>query len=344
MNILRTALIVVFLSIPFIADADGQDSCAVTVARRPMINVKAQGATGDGVTDDSKALQRAIDQASAVRGVVFVPDGIYLIDAVKGIRLKSDVILSLSDNAIIKAAPNGSATFSILRIENVSNVAVMGGVLLGERYEHLGKSGEWGMGLWLAAANNIVIKNLVSKNNWGDGFYLGGDSKDVKFCAVLADGNRRQGMSIVSGENILVSDSSFINTKGAPPQAGLDIEPNAKQMVKGVKIVNSRFCNNSGPGIVTYAAFGPSRASIFDIEINENVVCKNDNSGISIFNTSAFKIIGNKLKENKGNSIFLDPKTRAGLVTRNKIFHDDLSNGVHIINRGINTVSDNYSY
>ena len=36
------------------------------------------GATGDGKTDDTKAIQRALDAAGEVRGTVFVPAGVYL--------------------------------------------------------------------------------------------------------------------------------------------------------------------------------------------------------------------------------------------------------------------------
>ena len=276
-----------------LANAGVQDSCTVKMAAKPMIDARAQGAAGDGLTDDTKALQRAIDQASATGGVVVVPDGVYLVDAVKGVRLKSGVVLKLSENAVIKAAPNGSANYSILRIENASNVAVIGGVLLGERYQHQGASGEWGMGISLAAATNIIIKNVVSKDNWGDGFYIGGNSKNVQFCSVVADGNRRQGMSIISGENILVTGSSFMNTKGTAPQAGIDIEPDQGDSVRGVRIANSKFLNNSGAGVASYVAPGNKRQSITDIVIENSILMKNGAGGGVVFNTSNVKIVRN---------------------------------------------------
>lgn len=166
--------------------------CAIEVSSKLTINAREQGAFGNGVVTDTAALQRSIDLASLIGGVVIIPDGIYLVDAVKGARLKSDVVLRLSENAVIKAAPNGSTNYSILRIENASNVAIIGGVLLGERYQHQGTKGEWGMRVSLAAATNVIIKNVVSKDNWEDGFYIGGNSKDVSFCSVVAGGNRRQ--------------------------------------------------------------------------------------------------------------------------------------------------------
>ena len=42
------------------------------------LNVREFGATGDGKTDDTKAIQRALDAAGEVRGAVFVAPGVYL--------------------------------------------------------------------------------------------------------------------------------------------------------------------------------------------------------------------------------------------------------------------------
>ncbi len=43
----------------------------------PWVDVKAQGAVGDGVTDDTAACQAAVDAAWAVGGVVYLPPGEY---------------------------------------------------------------------------------------------------------------------------------------------------------------------------------------------------------------------------------------------------------------------------
>jgi hypothetical protein len=47
-------------------------------AGRERISVRDFGATGDGKTDDTKAIQRALDAAGEVQGAVFVPPGVYL--------------------------------------------------------------------------------------------------------------------------------------------------------------------------------------------------------------------------------------------------------------------------
>ena len=67
-----------------------------------FFNVHAYGATGDGKTVDSPAINRAIDAAAAVGGgMVLFPAGIYLCFS---IRLKSNVHLHLEQGATILAA------------------------------------------------------------------------------------------------------------------------------------------------------------------------------------------------------------------------------------------------
>ncbi len=115
--------------------------------------------------------------------------------------------------------------YSLLTISGVSNVWVIGGTLEGERDQHKGKSGEWGYGLRIGkGAKHVTVSNLVSKKMWGDGFYVQ-DAEDVRFCGVTADANRRQGLSIIQADGLLVLNSVFKNTHGTRPAAGIDFEP-----------------------------------------------------------------------------------------------------------------------
>lgn len=59
-------------------------SVAMGYAAGDTYNVKAYGAVGDGVTDDRLAIQAALDAASSVGGVVFVPRGVYYLSSTSG--------------------------------------------------------------------------------------------------------------------------------------------------------------------------------------------------------------------------------------------------------------------
>ncbi|MEP7098191.1 MAG: glycosyl hydrolase family 28-related protein, partial [Dokdonella sp.] len=56
----------------------------------PTINVRDKGAKGDGVHDDTAAIQAAIDALPAAGGTVTIPDGNYMIDATRSIELRSN--------------------------------------------------------------------------------------------------------------------------------------------------------------------------------------------------------------------------------------------------------------
>jgi Pectate lyase superfamily protein/Right handed beta helix region len=268
------ALAGLLLSTPALARSDAPETCAPPPAPSLVINVKDKGAKGDGRTDDTGAIQAAIDAVGGTRGTVVVPNGTYLIDAAgeEPIKLKSDMVLKLSDGATLKAIPTDAANYALLTIADASNVWVIGGTLEGERDRHKGKSGEWGMGIRIGeGAKHITIMGLTSRKMWGDGFYVKG-AEDVRFCGVTADANRRQGLSIIEADGLLVLKSVFKNTRGTRPSAGIDFEPNREsQEITNVRIENSKFLDNAGAGILVAG----KKARITKVEMTRNVFRNN---------------------------------------------------------------------
>ena len=62
----------------FLLGAQSPARAEVPAASQEHFNVRQFGATGDGKSDDTKAIQRAMDAAGEVQGAVFVPPGVYL--------------------------------------------------------------------------------------------------------------------------------------------------------------------------------------------------------------------------------------------------------------------------
>ena len=98
------------IAYPACALAEAPKTCAAPPTSTLTVDVKDKGAKGDGKTDDTAAIQSAIDDVAGANGTVFVPDGIYMVDAVRGksLRLGSDMTLKLADNAVLNAFPNKS--------------------------------------------------------------------------------------------------------------------------------------------------------------------------------------------------------------------------------------------
>ena len=231
-------------------------------------NVKDYGAKGDGRTDDTIAIQKTIEYVSARGGgMVFIPQGEYLIDPDISVVLKSDINLNLAANASLRAKPTSSGNNAVVKISNVSNVTLAGGSIIGDRSAHLGASGEWGMGIKITGSNNIHIIDVSISDCWGDGIYVSGSSQksyseNTLIERVMCDNNRRQGLSIISVKGMTVKDSDFINTNGANPQSGIDIEPNnaETEWIQDLIIENVRTANNKGWGIeMTWGYFQKTR-------------------------------------------------------------------------------------
>jgi hypothetical protein len=65
------------------ASAAGAAPAADAKQQRDMINVLSLGAKGDGVADDTAAIQKALDEAAKTKGSVFLPEGTYLCGELK---------------------------------------------------------------------------------------------------------------------------------------------------------------------------------------------------------------------------------------------------------------------
>ncbi len=300
-----------------------------------VVNVKDPrfGAKGDGVTNDTSAIQKAVNAVASSGGTVVVPAGTYMVDPVAntraGIRLKNNMTLRLESGAVLQAFPTSTSNYVVLLVSGVQKVNILGGTIRGNRYNNTIKdTREGGVGIEVARSRHVVIQGVTSKDCWEDGFYISENSQNVTLCDVVADGNRRQGLSITSVDGLVVKDSTFKNTTGFMENgafvcgSGTDIEPNIGQTVCNVQFVGCTFSSNATEGI----AIGPSvanrgRAFVANVLIEGNTVIGNGlhhgAPGITISNTSGHRIINNKVKDNIGVGICLRDEANDNLVKGN---------------------------
>ena len=215
-------------------------------------------------SDDTRAFNEAVSKLNDTCNVLYVPEGIYQIDAEASIKLKSNMKLVLSQNAVLKAINNSSRNYNIICVDNISNVTISGGQIQGERYGHGSSGGEWGMGIGVYDGRNITISNVKISDCWGDGIYLGSRNENntkagcreitISDCNLI--NNRRNNLSIVCADDVTINGCAFRDANGTAPQYGIDIETNnSSNPCERIEILNSVFEGNASAamGIVTNA-------------------------------------------------------------------------------------------
>lgn len=236
-------------------------ACAISAAAFSQTAIVTQppySATGNGSTNDTAAIQKALDAIAGTGGTVYIPSGTYMINPAtvsgRGLLVKGNTNVVLAENAVLKAMPTSASTYAVVMITG-NGVSIQGGRVLGERDQHTGTGGEWGMGINITGSSNVTINGTAISGCWGDGIYIK-TSTSVVITNVASDRNRRQGLSITSVDGCLVTNSSFTNTSGTDPQAGIDVEPNSGETSANVQIVNCTMSGNYGGGLLA----GPPKA------------------------------------------------------------------------------------
>lgn len=135
-----------------------------------VINVLNYGALGDGVTNDTAAIQAAIN-AAAGRDTVLIPNtgSSYMIT---GITLPSNTVMQLDGTLKLIAASSPYGGSMVCVLGGANNVIVFGsGTIDGNASAQTGVAG--GIGTPNAAATNIVVRGVTITNhkNWPVNFY-----------------------------------------------------------------------------------------------------------------------------------------------------------------------------
>lgn len=247
------------------------------------ISVRQFGALGNGVHDDTAAIQAAINSLPKAGGTVHIPAGRYMINGLKPLQMRSHTRLWLAGNAELDVIPNSATRYYAIKVFGVNDVRIIGGTLRGDRARHQGTTGEWGFGIDINGSDNVVVKGVKLADFWGDGIWIGGlgsvkkgnldRSNNVWIDHVTSDNNRRQGLSMGPANNVWITNSVFSNTYGTLPMAGIDIEPMGQGPVGNVHISHNIFKGNHGNGIEIHAG-------IDGLSVSQNKMLENNGFGV----------------------------------------------------------------
>ena len=236
----------------------------------------------------------------------------------------------IAEGAEIQALRGGYSGVGdcLFTLENAENVKISGyGAIVRMWAEDYLKPpysvSEWRHAFSFKSCSHVVLEGCTILGAGGDGVYVGaGQSssqpycKDVTIRNVVADGGVRQGISVISVDGMLVENVSCINTKGRPPESGIDFEPNRpEQRLAGIKVRKCTFSGNAGDGISMALQHFKSRTTPISVEIED---CRFDGNNYSI-----------RISENSVRGDFL----RGSVGFRNCAFLNARYSGIYLIQK-----------
>ncbi len=233
-------------------------------------------------TDLTEAFQAAFN-SDAQRIIIPYRKEPYVVGPLK--LRQGDKEIIFEEGVVLQAKPNAfkSIRACLIDMNNVKNVTLRGkgATLRMNRMEYRNSEhepSEWRHGISIYACENILVEDLRIEETGGDGVVIAGGvypkppypehsieapnnwkgrvvpgSRNITIRRVVADRNHRQGLSLISGENILIEDCHFSNTSGTRPSNGLDIEPAMPyNILKNVVVRNCVSEHNDGGGFMVY--------------------------------------------------------------------------------------------
>ncbi|QBP41930.1 right-handed parallel beta-helix repeat-containing protein [Paenisporosarcina antarctica] len=194
---------------------------------------------------------------------VLLPSGTFLIDSVNesgtaksrnidtGIKIPSNMIFEMSSDTILKVESNASASYACIYLSKTqNNITIIGGQIHGDRKTHdytgdpTHSTHEYGFGIYLYGASDIIIDRVTIKELTGDGIILfspGLINYDVnnpyappsriRISGCVIDSSRRNNISITACDQVIVENCQILNAgindgihDGTAPRYGIDLE------------------------------------------------------------------------------------------------------------------------
>jgi hypothetical protein len=326
---------------------------------------------GFNTTDSTKALQNAINDPNADKIIVRNMGSPWLVS--ESISVKSNKTIVFAPGVTVQNIPGtfnpgpftgegaGQSLFKALNVENVKfigqgegdNRATLKMNREEQDFNHL---------IDIKGVKNYKVSGLKLTGAGGDGIHIAGGSGKTPIEGVLpysenglitnivADGNRRQGVSIDSANGLTLRDSTLINTNGTAPAAGIDLEPSySYQSLQNVKIQDIDIRDNNGSGIQMALGNLNEQSAPISVDIDRVNIDNSNRNGISVvmFNKKdnpddadgnspksmpdgTINIRDTAISRTNGSNIFNPGETTAGILVRSLSGNQDDPNNLKV--------------
>ncbi|MCL4215650.1 MAG: right-handed parallel beta-helix repeat-containing protein [Candidatus Hydrogenedentes bacterium] len=276
----------------FAANVNAPNPEAISAVKTGERNDANAAWWGFNSEDATEALQQAIDSGALKVTVPFM-GAPWIVRPIK-LRSDIDIIFEPGVEVVAKKDEFKGTGDSLFRAANCSNIIMRGynATLRMHKSDYAAapyKKGEWRMVLAFTSCTNVLVEGLTLASSGGDGIYLGVSNKDQPYCKdvvirdVTCDDNYRQGISVISAENLLIENCRLTNTSGTGPAAGIDLEPNheSERLVNCV-IRNCYIAGNEGAGLQVYLRPLDSTSPPLSVLFDRCFVDGGDSPGIMV--------------------------------------------------------------
>lgn len=287
----------------------------------PAFNVKDFGAKGDGATDDTAAINSAI-QAAAGGGIVFIPQGVFIADPGVGIILANSVTLQGAGHGSVLKVKNGSNVLNnFVKAELKSNITIRDLQIDGNRANQSSSDSQavhygiyiatspncrvqnvWvhhttGVGVHIYNSAGTTVTNCVSSHNRYHGFECE-QNTGCTFTGNRGHNNDRHGMFISPGEvggsgsigNVIDANSFDHNGEYGIAMGVAAGNGGSIGLTRDNVITNNSVFQNVWYGISVYV--------VDDTVIAHNSIVQNGAIGIHMYQAQRNQVVANRLHNN----------------------------------------------
>jgi len=285
------------------------------------INVRNTGATGDGTTDDSRAIQAAIYQAQSIsQAAVYIPAGTYLYS--ENIQVSGVPVYGQSMTATKLVAKDGGHSAWILSGESpvLSDVAISSLVKPTSR-----NTSDLATGVEANRASNFLIQRVLVDQTFSAGIIIRGSGgsassyakvRDCRVMNTMADGIHITGRSAyVEVSNNTVSNTgddmvavvSYLNDGGITHDVNIFDNTLSDQIAgRGISVVggqnisleNNQITRSSAAGIYLASEASYNTFGVNGVSLTKNVL--HDVVTNSATGQGAIQMLGRTLKGSSG--------------------------------------------
>lgn len=269
----------------------------------PVFDVRDYGATGNDTTEDTAALQRAIDAAAGTGGSVLLRDGTFLSGT---LTLGSRMTFFVAPSATLRgtttpaAYPRQSPRTGNTQLHNCRRALLYapevtdlridgGGTIDGQGDSFGGRENERPMLVWAVLSQRIEVRNLyLRKGAMWSLVTMESDHVRIADIQLQSNGITHDGLDVVDGRDVVVEDCAI--------RAGDDamcLKSGVRRGLEGVIIRRSVFSGDNGGsngvkfGTASYGAFRDIRVEdVYVKDIKHAAIAVESRQGADVANVA----------------------------------------------------------